>query len=151
MLLRRLWRYIPQKRKPQLALLMLLSFVVSCAEVASIGAILPFLGALIAPENILSTYWGQKITEILGTKDQAKLLLAMTVLFASASLFAGAIRLMQLFAQTRICYAIGADLSLEIYVRLVKTDDEQGLIYPRRHIGLRRGRYCCNSCDQQQT
>lgn len=114
-LLKRLWQYIQPKRRWQLALLMLLSLIVSCAEVASIGAILPFLGVLVAPEHILSNPWGHKMTELLGTSDVGTLLLAMTVLFASAALFAGTIRMLHLFAQTRICYAIGADLGLEIY------------------------------------
>lgn len=114
-LLKRLWRYIPGKRRRQLALLLLLSLVVSCAEVASIGALLPFLGLLVTPENVLATAWGSAAAQFLGTSDVHDLLLAMTLLFAAVSLVAGALRLLLLFVQTRLCYAIGADLGLEIY------------------------------------
>lgn len=49
------------------------------------------------------------------TADQ--LLLPLTVLFAAAALAAGAIRMLLLWANTRLAYAAGADFSIDVYRR----------------------------------
>ena len=51
-LLRRLWWHISPRRRAQFGLLFLVMILASSAEVLSIGAVLPFLGALTAPERI---------------------------------------------------------------------------------------------------
>ena len=51
-LLRRLWQHINPRRRVQFGLLFLVMVLASFAEVVSIGAVLPFLGALTAPERI---------------------------------------------------------------------------------------------------
>jgi ATP-binding cassette subfamily B protein len=46
-----------------------------------------------------------------------QLLLPLTVVFAAAALIAGAMRLLMLWASTRLSFATGADLSISIYRR----------------------------------
>ncbi len=50
----RLWGHLLPRRKKQLAVLSLLIMVTSFAEVFAIGAVLPFLGVLTAPEKIFT-------------------------------------------------------------------------------------------------
>ena len=50
--LRRLWRSMSARRKGQSVALMGLTVVASAAELVSIGALIPFLAALTAPEAL---------------------------------------------------------------------------------------------------
>jgi len=89
----------------------------SLSEILSIGVILPFLGVLTAPEQMLNNDFVQLVSRGFGltTPDQVTLFLAAA--FCVAALLAGAVRLLMLYANTRFSYALGADLSLEVYRR----------------------------------
>lgn len=87
------------------------------AEVASIGAVLPFLGVLVAPEKVLANPLLRNFIDAFGLASADQLLLALTILFSAVALAAGAIRLSLLWVSTRIAYSTGADLSIELYKR----------------------------------
>gem|GEM_PF-3055739 len=53
-LLTRLWHHLTQRRQRQFVLLMGLMLISAFAEVVSLGAVLPFLGILVAPEHVFS-------------------------------------------------------------------------------------------------
>jgi ABC-type multidrug transport system fused ATPase/permease subunit len=114
-LLRRLWSQFEPRRRVQLKLLLVLMVIASFAEVLSIGAALPFLAVLTSPENLFEHAAAQPLIQALGVTAPAQLLLPLTVAFGGAALFAGIIRLLLLWASTRLSFAIGADLSLKIY------------------------------------
>lgn len=116
-LLRRLWINIPSRRRAQCGLLLLLTMVASLVEVVSIGAVLPFLGVLTDPDRVFAHPAVQPMIALLDVAHPEQLLLPLTVFFSAAALFSGAVRLMLLWAQTRLGHAIGADLSIEVYRR----------------------------------
>ena len=116
-LLHRLWYHISPRRRGQFALLLVLMLFASFAEILSIGAVLPFLGALTAPERVFEHAAAQTIIQVLGLKTPAQLLLPLTIAFAVAALIAGTMRLLLLWASTRLSFATGADLSISIYRR----------------------------------
>jgi ATP-binding cassette subfamily B protein len=89
----------------------------SFAEILSIGAVLPFLGVLTAPERIFEMHAAQPVIQVLGLTEPKQLLLPLTIAFGLAALIAGAMRLLLLWASTRLSYATGADLSISIYRR----------------------------------
>ena len=91
--------------------------VASFAEVVSIGAVLPFLGVLTAPEPVFQHPLSQPLVKVLGLTEPRQLLLPLTIAFALTALFSGAMRLVLLWAQTRLSHAVGADLSISIYRR----------------------------------
>jgi ATP-binding cassette subfamily B protein len=101
----------------QFGILFLLMIFASLAEVVSIGAVLPFLGILTDPEWVFDYQLAQPIIQVLGLTESKQLLLPLTIAFAFAALFSGVMRLMLLWAQTRISHAIGADFSISIYRR----------------------------------
>jgi len=109
------WAYISKKRKGQLSALILLTILVSLAEVISIGAVLPFLGALTAPDRILDIQFLQPLFIKLNILKPSELLFPMTLIFIVAALLSGIMRLVLLWAQTRFGYAIGADISISVY------------------------------------
>jgi len=91
--------------------------VASFAEIISIGAVLPFLAVLTAPERIFQLPAAQPFIKLMGLTSSSQLLLPLTILFGIAAIFSGAIRLFLLWASTRLSYATGADLSISIYRR----------------------------------
>jgi len=99
-------------------------FLTSFAEIVSIGAILPFLAVLTAPEQLFHHPIAQSLIQTLEQTfgittltDPNQLILPLTILFIIAAILAGAIRLTLLYAMTRLSFATGADLSINIYQR----------------------------------
>lgn len=89
----------------------------SFAEAVSIGAVLPFLGVLTAPERVFAHPLTQPFIQALGLTEPKQLLLPLTIAFAMGALFSGVIRLVLLWAQIRLGHAVGADFSISIYRR----------------------------------
>ncbi len=116
-LLKRLWHHISPRRRRQFSMLLVLMLLASFAEILSIGAVLPFLGVLTAPERIFELPAAQPIIQVLNITGPKQLLLPLTVAFGAAALIAGAMRLLLLWASTRLSFATGADLSISIYRR----------------------------------
>ena len=117
MLLQRLWHHISPRRRVQYGILFMLMVLASFAEVISIGAVLPFLGVLTAPERVFEHQLAQPLIQTFDLTEPKQLLLPLTILFGLAALFSGAMRLTLLWAQTRISHAVGADFSISIYRR----------------------------------
>ena len=87
------------------------------AEVASIGAVLPFLGILLAPERVFDHSFVGRMSQDLGITSADQLLLPLTVAFIGFAIIAGAIRIFLTWANTRIAFSTGADLGIEVYRR----------------------------------
>ncbi len=91
--------------------------VASFAEILSIGAVLPFLAVLTAPERIFQHPAVQPFIRAIGITNASQLLLPLTLTFGIAAIISGAMRLVLLWATTRLSFATGADLSISIYRR----------------------------------
>jgi ABC-type multidrug transport system fused ATPase/permease subunit len=117
LLLKRLWQQISSRRRKQFGLLLVLMLFASFAEIFSIGVVLPFLGVLTSPESIFEMHAAQPVILALKLTEPKQLLLPLAVAFAVAALIAGAMRLLLLWASTRLSFATGADLSIGIYRR----------------------------------
>lgn len=115
--IQRLWRHIHHMRRKQLALLLVLMIFSSFAEVLSIGAVLPFLGALVDPDRVFSNPDIHPMMEALNINTPGQLVAPLAVAFGFAAVLAGTMRLLLLKASTRLSFAIGAELSVDIYRR----------------------------------
>ena len=113
--IKRLWVHLSLRRKKQLGWLLAVMICTSCAEVLSISAVLPFLGALMAPEEIIESAYLRPVLVVLGIKNPDQLALPLTLVFICAAMIACSARLLLLWMQTRLGNAIGADLSVQIY------------------------------------
>lgn len=89
----------------------------SFAEILSIGAVLPFLAVLTDPERIFQLPAAQPLIRAVGMTSASQLLFPLTITFGIAALISGAMRLLLLWASTRLSFATGADLSISIYRR----------------------------------
>ncbi|MDC0893229.1 ABC transporter ATP-binding protein [Pseudomonadales bacterium] len=121
-MIRKLWQHLNKKRRTQLLLLLILMLLASIMEVVSIGAVVPFLGALTSPETIFKYKFIQPIIETLQITEPNQLLLPLTTTFVIATLTAAAVRLILLYTLTRFSYAVGADFSINIYRRTLYQD-----------------------------
>lgn len=111
------WAHLSRRRKRQLMVLLVLMVLTSFAEVLSLGAVLPFLGVLTQPETVFAHPAIQPVLAWLKITNPQALLLPVTVSFIAAALLAGGMRLLLLYVQTRLSFAVGADFSDQIYRR----------------------------------
>jgi len=113
----RLWRALKPKRRRQFILLAGLMLLSAFAEIISLGAVLPFLGVLLAQDSVLSHPLVISAIQALGISLERDLTLPLTIAFVSAATMAGATRMLLLWFSTRLAFDSGADLSAEIYLR----------------------------------
>ena len=85
-LLLRLWHGLQPRRRRQFKLILGLMVVSAFAEVASLGAVLPFLGILTAPERVFANRWVAHAAHALGIDSARDMLLPLTVAFAARRL-----------------------------------------------------------------
>jgi len=116
-LLFRLWTQISPRYRLKLYVLLLLMILSSVSEVLAIGAILPFLGALVAPEKVFKSEMLAPLVNTFHIVSSEELLLPITILFCSAVLFSGLIRILLLWLQFRVAFGLGADISASIFKR----------------------------------
>jgi ABC-type multidrug transport system fused ATPase/permease subunit len=114
-LLLRLWPHINSARRWKLGMFLVLMLVTSFSEAISISALLPFLTILTAPESLPAIPIVSSLINAFGLTQSSNILLFITIVFGLASIFAGAMRLLLLWATTKLSFAIGADLSVSIY------------------------------------
>lgn len=89
----------------------------SLAEVVSLGAVVPFLGLLTAPDLAFAHPLIISLAASWGVTTSDQLILPATIVFAVAALAAGALRLLLLWVSTRLAFSAGSDLSIELYRR----------------------------------
>jgi len=116
-LLKNLWEHISKRRRVQLVGVFVLTLLSTVGELASIGAIVPFLAALTSPETLLSNPYTQQALMIFGIETSSQIIPFLTAIFTIAVICAGVARYLLMWAQTRLSFRIGADLSAEIYRR----------------------------------
>ncbi|MGY9013044.1 MAG: ABC transporter transmembrane domain-containing protein, partial [Rhodobacterales bacterium] len=112
-----LWHHINPRRRVQFWVLFLVMIMASFAEVISIGAVLPFLGALTAPESIFNHAMAQPFIHALNLTEPEQVLLPLTIIFSVGAVVSGLMRFLLLWVQTRVSYGVGADISFSIYRR----------------------------------
>lgn len=116
-LLRRVVSHLSRRRRLHLSVLFALVMIASLAEVVSLGALLPFLSALVAPETIFEHRLAQPLIALLGIEAPREILLPATIAFCSAAVFAALIRVAMIWFQSRLVAGIGADFSIAVYER----------------------------------
>jgi ATP-binding cassette subfamily B protein len=114
---KRVWRNLSKRRKGYFILLLGLMTVASFMEAISISAILPFIAVLSNPEKVFTHEAAQLFINILGIKTPEELLFPFTIVFGLLIFIGISLRLVLLWAQTRIGYGTSAAFSSSIYMR----------------------------------
>jgi ATP-binding cassette, subfamily B, bacterial PglK len=116
-LLIRLWVHLTKRRQRQLGLLLILMLASAFSEMISLGAVVPFIGVLTAPEKVFNYFIVRSLADMVGITSHSQLVLPIVIAFGVAAVAAGGIRVLLIWSNTRLSNAIGADLSIEIYRR----------------------------------
>ena len=95
--------------------LLVLILLASIAELFSIGAVVPFIGVIADPNSVFQLDFMQPFIEVLGVKKPEDLLLPLTIAFCCAALLAATLRIILIWVSTRLSFAFGADISINIY------------------------------------
>lgn len=111
----RLWRQINRNRRLQFIALLGLICVCALAEMVTVGSVFSFLGVLTSPQVAFDHPVGKVFSRVLSINSAQELLLPVTLLFASAALAAGALRLLMLWSLNRLAFNTGADLSIDVF------------------------------------
>ncbi|MCW7497011.1 ABC transporter ATP-binding protein/permease [Leptospira levettii] len=114
---KKLWHLVSKRRKVQYLFVLILILVTAFAEVLSLGAIIPFLGVLISPDKVYEIEAFQFLWRMMGVNSSGEILLPITIAFITGAFIAGTLRLTLLYLSSRLSYAVGSDLSIEIYKR----------------------------------
>jgi ATP-binding cassette, subfamily B, bacterial PglK len=121
-MLKRLWQHLTKRRKAQYFLILILMIITALSEVVTIGAIVPFIAILTAPEQIYQHHLMEPTILYLDLTSPKELILPLTFVFILSVILAGAIRLVLLYSTIRLSYATGADLSINMYQRTLYQD-----------------------------
>lgn len=113
----RLWCHLSRRRKIQFGLVSVLTLVSALAEIVSLGAVVPFLGILVAPEKVFANPHVMNVAHLLGITSPDALLLPFAAAFAGAAVAAAGVRMLLLWANTRLAFVTGSDISIEVYRR----------------------------------
>ena len=116
-LLKVLLNELQRTRKVQLCLLLMLMVLVSFSEIVSIGAVIPFVGVLISPETIFNNERFGFLMLLLGVQSPDELIFPATVIFMVIVVISSFLRLALLILQSRLGYAIGADIGYKLFSR----------------------------------
>jgi ATP-binding cassette, subfamily B, bacterial PglK len=121
-LIKKLWSHFSRMRRRQFKFLLILMVLSSLLEVVSIGAVFPFLAVLTNPDIVFNHPIVEPLINKLGLTQSDQIILPFTIVFIAAVLFSAIVRLLLLYVVTRLSYAAGADISIEIYRRTLYQD-----------------------------
>jgi len=106
---RRIWKQMALRRKRQLTLLILLLLASVLSEAATLVMVFPLVNSLAQPHLVPSALL--ELLHVLGGETEEQLRLLIAGLFMGLVLASAGVRLLYLWASTRIAFAIGADFT----------------------------------------
>jgi len=87
----------------------------SVSEIISLGAIVPFLSVLVAPEFIFENKSAKILIDLLNIRSSEELVLPITIFFIIATICSGLMRLFFLRLSLNLAYSTGADFTSKAY------------------------------------
>ncbi len=117
--MRILWNQFGSRRKFQFYLLLFFMIISVFVEIISLGAVLPFLGALTSPDKVFFLEQIHPIFIFLGYTDSSQILLPITLLFIFLSIFSAIVRMLSLYLVVHLSHKAGADISLITYKKIL--------------------------------
>lgn len=111
----RLWMHVSDRRRKQTFLLFLLMVISAIGEIFNIGAIIPFLGIITAPEKFQSLPQLEPFIRIFNINSNSQLVLCAAISFGLLTIFVNVLRLGVVIISTRLAFGIGSEFSADIY------------------------------------
>lgn len=123
-LIKKLWSNINLTRKSQFLVLILMMIGTSALEVISVGSAIPFISVIVDPSKIYENELAKQFFGFINVENQKELVITLAIIFGVAALVASATKILTLWFQTKLSYAIGADISKDIYRSALYEDYE---------------------------
>jgi ABC-type multidrug transport system fused ATPase/permease subunit len=117
--LKELYGALPPRRRTQLYFVIALMVAGAVAELATIGAVLPFLSLLADPTRLDHVPGVTTVFRALGAVTNSQRLLAAGGLFVLIAVIAAAVRLQLTWSSQNFIFRLGHDLSVDIQRRLL--------------------------------
>lgn len=112
-----LLRMMSPRRKRQLSFLLILMLIGAAAELISIGAVLPFLRLIVAPDTVLNEPRLAGLRAVAGWRTASDLILPAALLLIGTAVTAAAVRLLLTWASQRFIYRLSYDMDVEVFRR----------------------------------
>ncbi len=122
MMLHRLWHHLSKKRRRQFIFIQILIVFASFFEMASLGAVIPFLSVLSEPDVVFQQDYMRPFIDFFDFKNPDELTLPITIIFILLILISAVVRLILLWALVRLSQMAGSDLSINIYKHTLYQD-----------------------------
>lgn len=110
-LIRRLWIFIPPKRKFQFLILLILTIFSAFLDVFSLGAIFPYLGIILTPQKVLNNTFYQKLLLFLNINKGDNLLIFFTFLFITLIIISTLFKFFLFYFQSKLSSIVASGLS----------------------------------------
>jgi len=117
--LRKLYAAISAERRRQFYFVIGLMLIAAFAELATIGAVVPFLSLLANPRWLERVPALAGLLQSMGASSDRERLVVMTVLFIILAVVAGAVRLQLTWSSQKFTFEVGHDLAVDIQRRLL--------------------------------
>ncbi|MCX8515270.1 MAG: ABC transporter ATP-binding protein [Burkholderiales bacterium] len=111
--------HVSPKRRKEFIITFCLMVVSSFADMVSLGALLPFIGLLLAPEKIFNNPLVHRLVTIVGIHQAEQLIIPFTIVFIVISLLSGFIRTLYAWISNRLIFISGSDISIKLYKRML--------------------------------
>lgn len=117
--LRQVYGFMSRHRRRQFYSVLGLMLIGTVAEIATIGAVIPFLSLLATGDQSQEFQRFPQLFELSGARTHGRQLAAATILFMTAALFAAAARLQLAWSTQKFVLLLGHEMSVEIQRRIL--------------------------------
>lgn len=117
--LRDLVGWMSARRRRQLAALFALMLAGAVAELLAIGAVLPFLNLIVAPDAVLAAPRLAGLRESFGWRTAADLIAPAALLLVACAVVSAGVRLLLTWASQRFIHRLGFDMDAALFRRTV--------------------------------
>jgi ATP-binding cassette, subfamily B, bacterial PglK len=116
----KLWRIILPVRRTQLPLVMLIMIATSLLEVMSIGAVIPFLAALLEPSILYNNPKFNPVWKYFNITRPIDIIVPMTWMFCSTAVLSTLSRVMLIYVSNKYSFAVSHDISAKIFQATIR-------------------------------
>ena len=118
-LIRSLWDNFTRKRKVQLTLITLATFVTAVLDLISIGAIMPFISVIMDSEQTFNNPRFNSFFLYMGFSSGDEIILPLTYFFISVNILTAIIKIIIFWFQNKLSVLCGNDLSRVAYSKTI--------------------------------
>ena len=118
-LIKKLWQNLNYQRKFKLILTTIMMFFASFAEMASLGAVIPFLGIIASPETFYEYDIARIFLDYFKITDLSNLLPLISIMFAMTVIIAAVFRTVLLRIIINNSYSAGSELSQKAFSKII--------------------------------